>query len=96
MVNYQKVDAGLASALAEVADPEAPDLTVFIHTTGTLTPEQLTLLQQYGINDASTQRQIFTATRSARMVRELTQQPWVHYIRLASPLRPLGKTPGHS
>jgi hypothetical protein len=94
MMNYQKTDAGLASALADVVDSEARDLTVFIHTAGTPTQEQVTLLRQYGVNDASANRQIFTATVSARVVQELTQQPWIHYIRLASQLRPVGEAPG--
>jgi hypothetical protein len=94
MMDYQKVDAGLASVLAEVADSEARDLTVFIHTAGTPTQDQVTLVRQYGIDDASAHRQIFTATLSARVVQELTQQPWIHYIRLASKLRPVGEASG--
>lgn len=84
------------TALAEVVNAEARDLTVFIHTAGTPTQDQVTFLRQYGVDDASADRQIFTATLSARVVQELTQQPWIRYIRLASQLRPVGEAPGLS
>ena len=90
MVDYQKVDAGLASALAEVTNPEARELTVFIHTAGTPTQDQAAFLGQHGVADTSADRQVFTATLSARAVDELTHQPWIRYFKLSSKLRPVG------
>jgi len=40
MVDYQKVDPGLAGTLLEVTNPEARALTVFIHTAGTPAQDQ--------------------------------------------------------
>ncbi|MGH8058004.1 MAG: hypothetical protein ACREOH_12340, partial [Candidatus Entotheonellia bacterium] len=81
---------GLAGALAEVANPDARELPVFIHTAGTPTQDQADFLRQHGVADASADRQVFTATLSARAVDELTHQPWIRYIRLSSKLRPVG------
>jgi len=94
MMNYQKVDAGLASALAEVADPEAREFTVFVHTNAAPTKDQETVLRQFGVNDPTAGRQVFTATLSAQAVEELTNQPWVRFLKLSTRLRPYGVAGG--
>jgi len=88
-MNYQKIDPGLAGALEDALNPDARTLVVFIQTAGPPSPDQFTLLRQYGVSDADTDRQIFTVTLSPRAVEELSDQPWVKYLSLSSRLKPL-------
>ena len=85
-MDYQKVDAGLAVALAEADDAEARSLTVFVHTAVPPDEEAIRTLKGFGVAAAS-DRQIFTATLSPRAVAQLSEQPWVQSIKLSRTLR---------
>lgn len=88
-MNYQKVDAALAAALDDIQDPEERDLAVFIHTMHVPDNDEAALLEKLGVGGATGRRQVFTATLSARAVAELSDQPWVRYLKLSKPLRML-------
>ena len=86
-MDYQKLDAGLASVLDDTPDPAERNLTVFILTRGGLTNDQLAFLRRCGVNDVTPDRQVFTATLSARTEEEVSDQPWVRSLKLSSRLR---------
>jgi hypothetical protein len=86
-MDYRKIDAALAAALDEVQDPEERALSVFIHTTHVPDTAEAELLQNLGIGGVTGGRQVFTATLSARAIGELSEQPWLRYMRLSARLR---------
>jgi len=90
-MDYQKIDAALAAALNQVPDPEARVLSVFIHTTHPPGGAEVTFLERLGVRVDPNGRQIFTATLSARAVAELSDQPWVRYLKLSRRLRLLNE-----
>ncbi len=85
-MNYQKLDPALAMALNDVQNPEEPSLVVFIHTEPAPDEEAAAFLERLGINVTSG-RDVFTAKLSAHAVSQLSEQPWVQYIRLSQTLR---------
>ncbi len=85
-MNYQKLDPALAMALNDVQNPEEPSLVVFIHTEPAPDAEAAAFLEGLGVNVTSG-RDVFTAKLSANAVSQLSQQPWVQYIRLSQTLR---------
>ena len=71
--------------LDDVGDDDAPGLAVFVH----VDPERINGLgEQLGALGVGGRLQggIGTATLSANQVRELSDQPWVRQVRLATPL----------
>ena len=86
-MNYQKLDAGLAAAVDDEDDREAASLIVFIHTDRVPDGEALRILKGIGVSPGDAQ--IFTATLSARMIAQLSEQPWVQSIKLSRRLRAL-------
>jgi hypothetical protein len=88
-MNYRKLDAKLTAALDEMENPEEPKLLVFIHIAPTSDSSATTFLEEIGVKVASTRQQIFTAKISPREVKELSEQPWVRYVKLSQPLRML-------
>lgn len=85
------MDAALAAALDEDRDPDERVLIVFVHTNQPPDAGAAFLLDKYGINPATSARQIFTATLSPRAVSELSDQPWVRSLKLSSKLHLLKK-----
>ena len=84
-MNYSKLDASLASALAAGADDPCA-LTVALRAVGPPDPEQVTLLKEMGVADAESGRLSYTATLTPDGIARLSQQPWVHYVKLAQQL----------
>jgi hypothetical protein len=86
-MNYQKLDPALAMALNNVQAPEAQSLEVFIDTESILEPTATTVLESFGINDASSGKDTFTARLSPAAISQLSEQPWVKYLKLSQSLR---------
>lgn len=91
-MDYRKIDAALAAALDEVQDPEKRALAVFIHTAHAPNSTEAEFLKGFGVTGITGQRQVFTATLSARAVAELSNQPWLRYMKLSRRLRLLDES----
>jgi hypothetical protein len=89
-MDYRKLDAALAAALDEVSDPEERALAVFIHTAHAPADTEAAFLEDMGVGGVTDERRVFTATLSARAVEELSDQPWLQYMKLSRRLRILG------
>lgn len=86
-VEYRKLDAALSSALAELADMEAPALAVFVHLERDPSPGDCDRLQGLGLGLASGARpRIVTATLSVRQVAALSREQIVSRLRLSQRL----------
>ncbi|MDJ0800337.1 MAG: hypothetical protein QNJ51_26605 [Calothrix sp. MO_167.B12] len=86
-MNYQKLDASLAMALNEVLEPENPNLVVFIHTHSPLDPDAIAMLENTGISNVTSNKEVFTATLSFVAISQLSEQTWVKYLKLSHKLR---------
>ncbi len=86
-MNFQKLDASLAMALNDVLEPETPNLVVFIHTQSPLEPDAIAVLENTGISNIIASQEVFTATLSAHTIAQLSEQPWVKYLKLSHKLR---------
>ncbi|HEX2273979.1 MAG TPA: hypothetical protein VHG90_08915 [Acidimicrobiales bacterium] len=86
--DHAKLDAALASALEDVPAPEDRVLPVFVEVAGELPETARSVLSELGV--AEPIGNVTTATLSARQVAELSDQPWVRYLRLSGRLRLLG------
>ena len=89
-MDYRKIDAALAAALDEVKDPERRALLVFIHTAHAPGDAEVAFLEDLGVGGVMGGRQVFTATLSARAIGELSDQPWLRYMKLSRRLRIIG------
>lgn len=87
-MNYHKVDAPLAAAVDEIKNAEEP-LAIFIYTAKSRDETATTFLNAIGVRVYSANQQIFTATVSPHTVKELSQQPWVRYVKLSQKLHML-------
>lgn len=85
MVDYGKLDTGLAIALDEVGDERAPRLPVFVHVDAGDPEARRDALADLGVA-GPLQGGIATATLSADQVRRLSERPWVLQLRLGTPL----------
>jgi len=91
-MNYQKLDAALAMALNEVQDPEERNLTVFIHTKLDADTAAVTaFLENLGIIGVTGGKNIYTATLSQNAISLLSEQSWVHHLKLSQKFRLLNK-----
>ena len=86
-MDYQKIDAALAAALDEVRDPEERAISVFIHTEHAPMDAEAAFLEDLGVGGVTGGRQVFTATLSPRAIGELSDQPWLRYMKLSRRLR---------
>lgn len=86
-MDYRKIDAALAAALDGVQDPDERALVVFIHTMNAPDPSAATFLKELGVRGIGGQRRVFTATLSPRAIAELSEQPWLRFMRLSQRLR---------
>lgn len=90
-MNYQKLDTGLAMALNGVQNPEKRNLVIFIHTKPAPDAAAAAFLESLGVSSVRSGRKVFTATLSANAVSQLSDQPWVQYLKLSQKLRPLAQ-----
>jgi hypothetical protein len=90
-MDYGKIDAALAAALDDIQDPEERSLAVFIHTSHTPGSSEAAFLEKLGVSGVSAGRQVFTATLSPRAIGELSEQPWLRYLRLSQRLKLLNE-----
>lgn len=88
-INYRKVDAPLAAAVEEIENTEDPTLAIFIYTARSRDEAATIFLHRLGIRVYSTNQEIFTATVSPHTVKELSQQPWVRFVKLSQKLHML-------
>ncbi|MEH2128911.1 hypothetical protein [Nostoc sp.] len=86
-MNYQKVDAALATALNDVQNSEEPSLAVFIHTEPILNSAATAVLESLGVSGVSSGKDIFTATLSPNAISQLSEQSWVKYLKRSQQLR---------
>jgi hypothetical protein len=85
-MNYQKLGAALAMALNDVQDPTIPSLTVFIYTES-ISDAAIAVLQSFGVDDVTNDKDTFTATLSANAISQLSEEPWVKSLQLSQQLR---------
>lgn len=89
-MDFSKLDADLAVELDQTpADPNEPAFLVFVQTDRPLGPEEAAVFSRVGVAGDFLGRDLFTATLSLRAVDELSNQPWVRYLKLSRRLRPL-------
>ncbi|MCF2149869.1 hypothetical protein IQ276_026260 [Desmonostoc muscorum LEGE 12446] len=86
-MNYQKLDAALATALNDVQNPQQPSLTVFIHTEPILDSAAIAVLDSLGVSGITSGQDIFTATLSPNAISQLSEQSWVKYLKVSQQLR---------
>jgi hypothetical protein len=91
-MNYQKLDAALAMALNDVQNLEERSFVVFIHTEPVPDAAAAAFLESLGVSGLTSGRDVFTTTLSANAVSQLSDQPWVQYLKLSQKLRPLEKS----
>jgi hypothetical protein len=86
-MNYQKLDAALATALNDVQDLQETSLAVFIHTEPILDSAAIAILESLGVSRVTSGKDIFTATLSPNAILQLSEQPWVKYLKRSQLLR---------
>ncbi len=86
-MNYQKLDAALATALNDLQGSEETSLAVFIHTEPILDSAASAVLESLGVSGVSSGRDIFTATISPNAISLLSEQSWVKYLKRSQQLR---------
>ena len=86
-MNYQKLDAALATALNDVQNLEEPSLAVFIHTESVLDSAATAVLESFGVSGVSSGKDIFTATLSPNAISQLSEEPWVKDLKRSQQLR---------
>ncbi len=90
-MDYRKIDAALAVAMKDAKDLEERTLLVFVHTERAPSASERAFLEKVGSKVGLGEGQVFIATLSANAVAELSDQPWVKYIKLSRKLHPLNK-----
>ena len=84
-MNYQKLDAPLSMALKDVQNTDQPSLQVFIHTEPVSNAETAAL-ENLGVSGVTSGKDVFTATLSPNAISQLSEQPWVQYVKLSQTL----------
>jgi len=84
-MNYQKLDAPLSMALKDVQNTDEPSLKVFIHTKPVSNAETAAL-ENLGVSGVTSGKDVFTATLSPNAISQLSEQPWVLYVKLSQTL----------
>ncbi len=90
-MDYRKIDAALAAALDDVQNQEERAFVVFIHTEHAPDTTEAAILEGLGVSGVTGGRRMFTATLSAREVAELSDQPFVQYLKLSRKLHLLNE-----
>jgi hypothetical protein len=93
-MNYQKLDAALATALNDVQSLEESNLGVFIHTEPILDSAATAVLERLGVNGVTSGKDIFTATLSPNAIAQLSEQSWVKYLKRSQQLGLVNKRIG--
>ena len=89
-MDFSKLDADLSAELDQApADPNEPVFSVYIQTNRRLGPAEAAVLNRVGVAGDFLGKDLFTATLSLRALDELSDQPWVAYLKLSRRLRPL-------
>ena len=83
--DHAKLDAALAAALEDQPAPDARVLPVFVELTGGLPESGRSMVADLGLGEPT--GNVLTATLSPREVSDLSDQPWVRYLRLSGRLR---------
>ncbi|MEH2377158.1 hypothetical protein [Nostoc sp.] len=91
-MNYQKLDAALATALNDVQDSEEASLAIFIHTEPVLDSAAIAVLESFGVSGVISGKDIFTAILSANAISQLSEQPWVISLKRSQQLRLVNQT----
>ena len=86
-MNFSKLDTALILALKKIKDQSKPCLVVFIHVEPNLDSYAKAVLKGNGISGITAQRDVYTATLSLNAVSQLSEQPWVKYLKLSGELR---------
>ncbi|AFY55306.1 hypothetical protein Riv7116_2807 [Rivularia sp. PCC 7116] len=86
-MNFSKLDTALILALRNTQDQSKPCLVVFIHTQSAIDSAAIAVLEGFGVSGITAKRDVFTATVSPNAVSQLSEQPWVKYLRLSQELR---------
>jgi hypothetical protein len=89
-MNFSKLDTTLILALKKHQDQSKPCLVVFIHTESPIDSKATAMLESLGVSGIAVGRDVFTATISPNAVSQLSQQPWVKYLKLSRELRLIG------
>lgn len=85
-IDFRKLDAALAAAVSEAADPAAPGYSVFVHLAHDPSDDERGWLRQVGVPSTVARRRIFTATLSPVQVAELSRHSMVRQLRLSQRL----------
>jgi hypothetical protein len=95
-MDYHKLDTALTMKLNEIEDPQQQSLKVFIHTnTAADTVEASDTLKDLGVPDVTPGKDVFTADLSPNAISQLSEQPWVQYIKLSQNLNLLNLKSRH-
>ena len=86
-MNFSKLDIALILALKKIQDQSRPCLVVFIHTELPIDSKAIALLESFGVSDITAKKNVFTATLSSNAVSQLSEQPWVKFLKLSQQLR---------
>lgn len=86
-MDWSKVDAGLAGALADAGDDEVQRLAVFIHLDAEGADRSFLAALDL---EPPEKGAVCTAALSPADLDRLTEQPWVVRVRLSGPLRLMG------
>jgi hypothetical protein len=85
-MDYSKIDAPLAAQLKSKAPNEV--FSIFIGASKDLGDPEHSYLRKFGINFPSANiPKVFSATVSAQAIDELSEQPWIRYLKLSTKLR---------
>ncbi|MFN6460979.1 MAG: hypothetical protein RMZ41_003910 [Nostoc sp. DedVER02] len=84
-MNYQKLDAALATALNDLQNSEE-HLGIFIHTEPILDSAATAVLESLGVSGVTSGKDIFTATLSPSAISQLSEQSWVKYLKRSQQL----------
>ncbi|MEM6754523.1 MAG: hypothetical protein AAF630_16315 [Cyanobacteria bacterium P01_C01_bin.38] len=93
-MNFSKLDTALILALKKIEDRSKSSLVVFIHVEPNLDSKATAILKGNGVSGITAQRDVFTATLSLNAISQLSEQPWVKYLKLSGELRLLTGDPG--
>lgn len=90
-MNFSKLDNALILALKRVNEPSKPCFVVFIHTESVLDSAAIALLESLGVSGITAGKDVYTATLSPNAISQLSEQPWIHYLKLSRELGFVGE-----
>jgi hypothetical protein len=84
-MDYSKIDAPLAAQLKS-KDPDEL-FPVFISVSKDIGEQEQSFLKRIGIMSSVANMRIFSATIPSQAIDELSEQPWIRYIKLSTALQ---------